>query len=245
MSLMQRANATVVAQTPFDTSTVQQTVLDDRVELADGRIYNYGKAGASNISKGKLETAPAPKTNHHNMAATATASGTNVVVVTLGATAAVAGEYAEGFLAVNLTPGQGQNYKVQYHPAANSAATLSVTLFDNIAVALTTASRMSLVHNKMNGVIEAAVATTRAAGVSMVDVTAANFAWLQTKGVAPVLADQAISLGALIAPSGSVAGAVVEVSSTYATAEKTTMVGQASVMAGVDTEYRPMVLNIA
>ena len=31
-----------------------------------GDVYRYIKAGASGISAGKLQLAPAPKTNHHN-----------------------------------------------------------------------------------------------------------------------------------------------------------------------------------
>jgi hypothetical protein len=66
-----------------------------------GDLYRYGKVGGSNISAGKLQLAPTQKTNHHNLAALAavTADGRqNKVTLTLGNTAAVANEYAEGLL---------------------------------------------------------------------------------------------------------------------------------------------------
>ncbi len=245
MSFLAKANATVVAQDPFTSDTNQETSLGDTIVLADGRRFNYGLAGASNISRGKLQTAPAPKANHHNMTTAAAAIGVTQVTVTLGATAAVADEYDEGFLVVSVTPGQGQSYKVKFNPAAASSATCAVDLFDPINVALSTASKTNLVHNHMRKVVESTTQTTRACGVPLISLTAANYGWMQRTGVTPVLADGTIALGSLIGVSGSVAGAVIVNSGTYATALAITQVGQASVMAGVDTEYRPMVLNIA
>lgn len=238
-------NPTIAQFDPFASEANQAEDLGARIDLADNRIFRYGKAGASNTAAGKLELAPAPKTNHHNMAvAAAAAAGVTSVSVTLGATAAVADEYDEGFLTINLTPGQGQVFRISYQPAIGSGLTGSITLQDPVITALSTASKANLVHNTHNAFVEAAVATRRAAGVGLIGLTAANFGWLQTGGVAGVLADGTIALGSLIAVSGSVAGAVLVDSGTFSTALATTQVGQASIMAGVDTEYRPMLLQI-
>jgi hypothetical protein len=103
---------------------------------------------------------------------------------------------------------------------------------------------VTLVHNAHNNFIEGTSQTKRAAGVGLVAAAIGAFVYLQTRGVAAVLADQAIALGSLLAPSSSVSGAVIADSSTFGTALATTQIGQANILAGVDTEYRPVSLSI-
>lgn len=214
------------------------------VELNDYRAFRYGKVGAANTSLGKIGIAPAPIANHHNMAVLATAAGLFNVTATPGATGGAVGIYDEGFAYINAGPGAGQQYKVSHNPTITSSVAFVLALTDPIQVALTTSSKLSLTHNGYNGVVEAAVATRRAAGVPLVSATTLYELWYQTKGPAAVLADGTIAVGSLIGVGASVAGSVVVNSGTYATALATTQVGQASIMAGVDTEYRPMVLTI-
>lgn len=238
------SEATVIDFNPYKTSTTQMYMLG--TSFKDGEdVYRYAKVGASTITRGKLQTAPAPKTNHHNMAiVNAQAIGDKVVTVTLGATAAVADEYAEGYIAFNDVTTGGFRMRIKTHPAASSSGSLLVTLYEPLPVALTTAStKATLVHNTYNGIIEGTSQTVRLAGVAQVTATTGLFLWVMTRGVSPLLADQAISLGAAMSPSTSVSGSVIEVSSTYATAEKTAPVGFAFI-AGVDTEKRPVRLTI-
>jgi len=243
--MLLQTNAIVVSVDPYEQSSLGQNTLGSRTTAGDAREYTYAKAGASNISKGKLQLSPAQKTNHHNMAVGAAAAiGATEVSVTLGATAAVADEYDEGLLVISVTPGQGQVLRISRNPAIASSGTGTIVLADQLEVALTTSSKANLVHNVANGVVEAAVKTRRAAGVPYIDITTLQFGWLASRGVAAVLADQTITLGAQLSPSGSVAGAVIENADVTAP-QAEVIVGQASVMAGVDAEYRPVCLNIA
>jgi hypothetical protein len=237
------SQATVVDFNPYKTSPTQMYALG--TQFVDGEdVYRYAKVGAATITKGKLQTAPAPKTNHHNTAvAAAQAAGDKTVTVTLGATAAVADEYAEGFVVFNDVATGGFRMRVKTHPAANSSGSLTLTFYEPLPSALTTSSKATLVHNTYNSVIEGTSQTVRLAGVSQVTATTGQYVWLMTRGVCPLLADQAITIGALMSPSTSVSGAVIEVNSTWATAEKTMLVGDAFV-AGVDTEKRPVRLTI-
>lgn len=230
----------------YTTSTVQQHPLGFRYDRNNGDTFRYAKVGASTISRGKIQTAPAPKTNHHNMAvAAAAAVGDTSVTVTLGNTATVANEYAEGYLVFNSATDGAFRVRIKDQPLTLANGAQTVQLYEPLPFALTTAnSKANLVHNAWNGVIEAAVATTRASGVPQIGATTGLFLWVQTKGVADVLADGTIALGSLIGVSASVAGAVVVNSDTYSTAKLTTQVGQASIMAGVTAEYRPMELRI-
>lgn len=214
-----------------------------------GDLYRYAKAGASNISKGKLQVAPAPKTNHHNVAwASGGALNTRKVTVTLGATAATADEYAGGYLVVNDATGEGTQYRILTHPAANSAATLEVTVDRPFETALVSGSEVTLVHNRWNAVVEAAVEERRPAGVPLVNITAGYYGWLKTKGDAAVLAGATITLGSTVHQHASTAGAVQE-SQQYLQATDASRldfywnIGRAAV-AGVDTEYRPIALSI-
>lgn len=228
------------------TSTLQNHQLGFKYEDSRGEVWRYAKVGASTISRGKLQTAPAPKTNHHNVSvAAAVALGDKTITVTLGATAAVADEYAEGFIAFNDATLGAHQYRIKTHPAANSSATLTLTLYAPVSVvALTTSSKANLVHNAWNGVIEGTSQTVRAAGVAGIGATTGLYVWLKTRGVSTLLADQTIALGSWIVPSTSVSGSVIAISGTYATGLITNIVGKATIMAGVDAEYRPMELTI-
>lgn len=236
--------ATVVDFDPNKTSATQQHQLGTR--FVDGEdVFRYAKAGASNISRGKLQLAPTPKTNHHNIAwASGGALGAFTVTFTLGNTAAVANEYAEGWLVINDATGEGTKYRIKSHPAASGLATLEVTLYNPIRnTALVSGSEASLVHNTYNAVVEGTSSTKRAAGVPLVSVTAGEYCWLQTRGVCPVLCDTTTTLGAKQKASGSVAGAVTDMTDILG-ASAEVEIGTADVMAGVDTEYRPISLTI-
>lgn len=238
------SQATVVDFNPYKVSSTQMYQLG--VSFTDGEdVYRYGKVGASTITKGKLQTAPAPKANHHNVAvAVAAAIGDKTLTVTLGNTAAVADEYAEGYIVFNDVLTGGYQARIKTHPAAAGNATLVVTLYEPLPSALTTSSKGNLVHNTYNGVIEGVLQTVRAAGVAMVTATTGQFLWFKTRGVAALLADQAIVLGAWVVPSTSVSGSVIQISGTYGTGLLTNKIGQADIMAGVDTEKRPIRLEI-
>jgi hypothetical protein len=246
MKLTQSVEGGVMDFDPFNVRVAADPShnLGSFVELADYRAFRYLKIGASNTSAGKLQIAPAPKANHSNTSVPITAAGSFSVTVTPGATAGVLSEYDEGLAVVNAGPGIGQSYLISHNPAFNASTAFTLTLSDPISTAFTASTKLTLVHNQYNGSVEAAVQTRRGNGVPLVGVTAAYEAWAQTKGVAATLADQAIAVGSWIVPSASVAGAVIAISGTYATALVTGIVGQASVVAGVDTEYRPMVLTI-
>lgn len=222
---------------PYEISDVQQHVIGAKFETPDGEIYRYAKAGASNITAGKLQLAPAPKTNHHNIAvAAAAAIGAKQVTVTLGATAAVANEYAGGLMSISDATGEGVSYRIVSHPAADASASLTLTLERPLVEALTTSSEVTLTHNTWNGVVEGTSSTQEPAGFPTVDITAGYFGWLKTRGFTPALADETLTLGAWLTAGTDTAGAVEELDDVTAPVTDQ-LVGRATV-AGVDTEYR-------
>jgi hypothetical protein len=217
--------------------------LGEAIYTADKRTFRFGKA-AGNSSQGKLQLAPSPKTNHHGLSVqTAAPLGSTKVSVTLGATAAVAQEYAEGYMFTTDSTGAGTAYKISSHPAANASAVLELTLFDPIqSIALTTSSKVSLVHNTYNGVQEGTSTTLRGAGVPLVNISAGRYGWFQTSGAAAVLGSGTITLGAPQI-AGSVAGSVTDQTDILGVGSEVTH-GWADIMSGVAGEYRPITLLI-
>lgn len=192
----------------LNTSTQQHT-LGARATTGDGRVFRYALAGGTALVPGTLLQSAAEVTNHQGLTPSAAAIGATSVTVTLGATAATANQYSEGFLMVTITPGQGYQYKIKSHPAAGSGATLVLTLEDPIVVALTTSSRVDLVANPYSSVIiNPTTATSAPIGVAVTAVTAAQYGWIQTGGVACILNDGGSTVGTNVSASNATAGAV-------------------------------------
>lgn len=233
----------VIDFNPYKTSTVQQHQLGRKWTTEDGDIYRYAKAGAA-ITAGKLQVCPAPKTNHHNVTVqTAAAIGDKTVTVTLGATLAAVDEYAGGTLVINDVTGEGGRYKITGHPAADSAATLELTLERPLVEALDTTTQIELNHNTWNGVVEAAVEERKPAGVPLVDVASGSYAWLLTRGVTGVLAGDTINIGEEVVSHASTAGAVDADSTTYGTGFAYYKIGKQKV-AATSTEFNSVELTI-
>jgi hypothetical protein len=221
----------VAASSVTSSSATKEFALGARAKMPDGRTFRYCLAGGTALVPGKLQQAPAQITNHQNLTPAAAAIGATSVTVTLGATAATANQYAEGWVVVTVTPGQGYQYKIASHPAADASATLVLTLEDPIAVALTASSRVDLVLNPYSGVIvNPSTATSAPVGVAVYPVTAAQYGWIQTGGSSVILADGALAVGTNVAASNAVAGAVEAATGVQAA------IGEA--LTGVaDTEY--------
>lgn len=231
---------------PFDTRTEADATheLGIAVRLADGRVFRHAVAGASNISKGKLQQAAAPIANHANLTVAAASLGATAITVTPGATAGAANLYSEGYMAINDVDGEGATYKIKDHLAITASVAFTLNLFDPIrGTALTANSQVTLVHNGHKNVIESTTQTNRPAGVPLIGISAGDYGWVQARGVAAVLAGTTRTLGSPQIGSGATAGAVVDQTDILgASAERT--VGWADIIAGTDTEYNPITLLI-
>jgi len=210
------------------------------VRRVGGRTFVYAKNGAAGLAQGKLNIQATPTANHQNIALQAAApAGSKEVSVTLGATLASLNQYEDGYLFVTDETGEGTGYKIRSNPAADSAGTLTLTLYDAIHEALTTSSEVCLIPNPYNGVILAiADQLDRPAGVALNAITAAYYFWIQTGGPCAILADETIAQGGEVTIGSSVVGAVELLD-----AAGEPPVGIA-IIAGVDEEYRPIHLSI-
>lgn len=237
--------ATILDFSPYRTNSNGPTHnLGEMILLSDFRAFRYIKAGGSNISVGKLQLSPAPDTSLHNMDVVAAAAiGAMSVTITPGATTASVGAFDQGYLVVNAGVGVGYTYSVEHSPVIASATNFILTLQDGLVVALDATSDVTLYANNCNGVVEGTSSTQQPIGIPLVSITAAYFGWAQTKGVVAALADETLTLGAQLTAGTSTSGALEEYDDTGSAPQTDNMVGWA-VVAGVDTEYRPVFLTI-
>ncbi len=236
----------LIANGTFQTSTDAslETLVGTRFDTSDGRELILVQAGAVAVDSGKLYQDAAVVANHVNCAVTAFTAYSNngnvpaKVTVTLGATAVTANQYAGGLLVVNDNAGEGQTLRIASHPAADASASLVVTLEDSPITAITTASEVTLLPAHGNGVIVMpTTATGSVCGVSLYPIAAAAYGFLVTKGITACLNDGALTIGSAVSPSNAVAGAVENAVVAQG------LVGNA-VYTGVDTEYRPIYVNL-
>lgn len=195
---------------PFSSSTDGTEIqLGAKFMDQNGNAYRRCLVGASALVPGTLVQAPAEITNHQNLTPAAASIGATQVTVTLGATAATANQYAQGWLVGTVTPGQGYRYSIASHPAASSSASLIITLSDPLVVALTTSSRLDMVLNPYSGVIiNPTTASSVPVGVAVYAAAAGTYSWIQTGGIAALLADGTVVVGTNVCASNATAGAV-------------------------------------
>ena len=231
---------TVAADLLSDLATPAHT-LGAYVETADGRGFRYSIAGAVATVPGKLYQSAAQDTTNRNpsggLAVAAAAAGTTSVTLT-GTLTLAANALAGGYMGVAVTPGQGYTYRVLGNTAVTAAANCTVTLADPIQVALTTSSKVTFtLHPYASVIVNPTTATGAPVGVATSIITAAQYGWLQTRGVCSVLTDSGTTIGLGVAPSAAVAGAVKTAATTLNTIGYT-------VNTLVTTEYDHVFLTI-
>jgi hypothetical protein len=225
---------------PYTQSSIQEHNLGAVGFSSDGRKFRYVKFGGTLIA-GNLLQAPAENTGEQGLAVAAAAAIDALnVSVTCGGTVA-ANLFADGYLVVTTTDGNGIYYKIKSHPALASATAATFELYDPLVVALTTSSKVDLVMNPYKNVIQNPTSASAApVGVAVIAGTSAYYGWIQTGGPACVLAQGTLTVGAPCVASNATAGAI-EVAANDSTEAQVT-VGTA--LTGVATTENG-ILNLA
>lgn len=187
-------------------------------ETQNGDQFRYVKAGAADLVAGNVLQSPAIVPNHLALTPSAAAIGALTIVATLGATLATANQYAEGYVQIDTTPGNGYTYRVTGHAAVASSGVITATLdsSDPVQVALTASSRVGFVQNKYAGVIQFPVttATGTVAGVAVTPIPTTKYGWVKTKGLASVLISGTPALGAMVMTPSATAGSAIILTTT-------------------------------
>lgn len=195
----------------YQSSATAFHAMGEKVVTADGRVFRYAKAGASNLVAGNMLQAPAQIANHIALTPVAANIGDMTITVALGATLATAGQYANGWAFISTTPGNGYAYPITANPAAALSTNLVIQLGAPLLVALTTSSRVDLQMNPYNGVIQTPVTTLTGACVGNAPyiIAATEYGWIQTRGPAAALVAGTPGVGLAVVVPGTAAGAVV------------------------------------
>ncbi len=229
------------AQGLYETSSTQKEVLGLLRVEPDGRKFRYAKAGSSALVAGKICIMAACAANHVDCdVAVAPSVGDTELTITLGATAATADQYKDGYLQVNDGTGEGTTYGIESNPAAASAGSLTIRLKDPLQVALATggSSKVTLIPNPWNGTTVSSTEESGAAGIPLVAVPANNYYWSQTGGLAAVLSTAADGVGTVFSLDATAGGVGVQANYTM------NLVGVAVGTVGVATDYKPIWLLI-
>jgi len=205
----------VIAQGMRNQLSAAVTTLGTIRQLAGGREIVYAKVGAAAISAAHVMNGVAPTANHCTIAVAATASvGAKRFTVTLGATAAAADAYKDGFVVIQSGTGVGYSYMIDYHLSCAASGNLVLNLKDGLETTLLATTRASLVANKYNGVIAATAGATVPVGVSLCTASAGYYVWLGKRGPWPVVVGSSALTPGDKVTLGSAAGTVLPVPTT-------------------------------
>ena len=182
---------------------------------ANGKAFRLALVGASNLVMGNMLQSSAVDTQFTNMAVpTATAAGSYTIDITNGTTTVSANQFDGGSMSVYTagTVAIGDEYTIISHTTGGSGATITLTLDQPLRAAFTTSAKVNMRRSPWSGVIQspATTLTGTPAGVAMWAATAAQYTWVQTKGVGAVLSDgSSILVGSPLAVPSGTAGAVI------------------------------------
>lgn len=198
-------------QDVFATSTTAQMDVGAKMVDTLGDIYRYILAGGA-ITAGHLVQSPAPKTTAAKSVAVNTAViGDTSVTITAGAEAVTADEYANGTLTVVTGTAIGSTYAVVGNTAISVAGgSVTVYLGSPIRVTFGAGDTVTLTHNPCHNALEVASSTREPVGIACVDIASGSYGWVKSRGIIGGLADENLTLGALLTSGTSVAGAIEE-----------------------------------
>jgi hypothetical protein len=225
---------------PHNESVSQDHQLGTVGYTPDGRKFRYARAGGTVLVAGNVLQSPAQSTDLSLTPSSASIGATSVTVTT--AAAVTANLFSEGYLVVTNTPGNGLMYRIKSHPATSAAASCVITLAEPLIVALTGSSRVDLVKNPYNGVIQnPAIPSSCPVGVAVKAITAEYYGWIQDSGICSVLAGGTLAVGNQIVTKLGTAASVLNAAA--ATTEAFPIIGYA-LTSGTNGENASVYLSI-
>ena len=195
----------------YEESSTPKFDIGEKIELKDGRVFRYAYFGTA-TNQGLLASQDLSATAVVEVDGKLTAASAGAVEVTatdsgtLGS--ATANQYAGAMFHVTDDAGEGYQYRIKSNTAAASNA-VTFTLYDGLAVAVTTDTDVAITGGLWNNLIGATAGTDYVvAGVTPIACTAEYYGWIQTHGIATILADGTIAAGQNLTLSDGVTGAV-------------------------------------
>jgi len=165
-------------------SVSQKFPLGYKLELEDGRIFRYSKAGAVALAAGKMTGSPIVATERDNAINAAAAVSTGATSFLFTAVGTITkNQFKDGFAHIVNDTGEGLQYKIKSNTAAAAAADTTITLYDPIVTALAATTDVILTVSPWSALIITPDDVIKATGVPTVPITANYYYWSQTGGV--------------------------------------------------------------
>ena len=195
---------------PFTSGLTELFPLGSRL-LYGNTVYAYGRLAATAVTAGKCVTHAASIAHHFDLTPTAgVAAGETAISVETAGTDITLNQYANGYLYVNDAAGEGQMLRIKSNPAHDHSSdpSIVITCYDDLATAITTSSRITLIPDPRSGqIVQAATTTGATLGVTVVDMAASAYGWFAVSGPQAVLTSGTLVVGNHAVPLGA-AGAV-------------------------------------
>ena len=216
---------------PFTSGLSQLFPLGSRL-LYGNTVYAYGRLAATAVTAGKCVTHSASIAHHFDLTPTAgVAAGETAISVETAGTDITANQYKDGYLYVNDAAGEGQMLRIKSNPAHDHSAdpSIIITCYDDLATAITTSSRVTLIPDPRSAqIVQAATTTGATLGVTVVDMAASAYGWFSVSGPATILTSGTLVVGNHAVPLGApgavgpAAGDVIQVIGTVMIVNVTT-----------------------
>ena len=199
----------------YEQSATQKHMVGSKLELSDGRVFRYARAGAAALVAGDLLQSAVnggTATYQNDLTPSAAAVGATAISVTTVTDAITANEFTDGYLAITdggAAAGQGGLYKITTHEGG-AAGALIFNIDRPLLVAVTTSSRITIIKDPYMDVIQAPATTPTGmcVGVPAIAVTATYYCWVQTWGIANPLVKTALTAGTNVLRDVVAAGSV-------------------------------------
>lgn len=202
---------TVAAQGVHESKSSALHNIGEYVVTNDGRGYRYCENAGTAQVVGKLYQAAAEDTTNEQEITITNAAINDETIVSTDTVTLAADLLAGGFLLVSEgTLGIGQLYKLSGNTAA-STAVVTFNLAEPVRVATTGTCKVDVKKNPYKDVVVApTTASSGPVGVAQHTIAADEFGWIQTHGIAGILAQGTVVVGDDLVPAEtSVTGTVV------------------------------------
>jgi len=180
----------------YSSTADQKYALGTILDLEDGRRFRYIKAGGVILYKALAVTAAAIEVKWESevqTAKTAAVGDVEVPVLITTASSLAAGEWNEGWFSVEsgLAAAIGDLYKIASHTVHATAVTITLADPGGVRSVLDANQVCTIIRSPyMACVVAAATALTgQVVGVPLVDIPISYYGWVQSRGVAPLIAD--------------------------------------------------------
>ena len=209
---------------PYESTTNPKRPVGFKVEDVNGNVYRWAHFGAT-TTQGKVVSQDVSESSYVDsdnvilapascVTTTDGTVGSRFVEITLAAI--TADQFAGGTLLISDDTGEGYTYRIVGNTATDNPATgtIRVELARGLQVAVDATSDFEILGSKYANLEPAsAIGAGNAldaipAGVSVGSQAAADYGWIQTKGIVGVLTNGSPLVGQGVCVSGTTAGAV-------------------------------------